>query len=134
IVGAHNGMYAYGKRTGSFQLDRINPNKNLNHLMHTYFGLKLPNIKIAITGTGRVGHGILEIMNLLGIHEVDTDEFLEKTFSYPVYVHLKSADLYERKDGKPYRREDFHTNPEAYKNKFLKFLPHADILMNGIYW
>ena len=134
IVGAHNGMYAYGKRSGSFHLDRINPNKGLNHLMHTYFGLKIPNLKIAITGTGRVGHGILEIMNLLGIHEVDADEFVEKSFSYPVYVHLKGNDLYERKDGKPYQRDDFHAHPEKYKNKFLKFLPHTDILMNGIFW
>ncbi len=65
IVGAHNGMMAYGNRTGTFHLDRVNSGKNLQHLIHTYFGLKLPNIKIAVTGSGRVAHGVLEIMNLL---------------------------------------------------------------------
>src|SRR5207244_9989429 len=64
IVGAHNGMMAYGKRTRSFTLERVNSQKTLRQLVHTYFGLRLPNIKIAVTGSGRVAHGVLEVMNL----------------------------------------------------------------------
>ena len=81
IVGAHNGMRAYGERSGSFHLDRVNSQKDLRHLIHTYFGLKLPNIKIAVTGSGRVAHGVLEVMNLMGIHETEPDLFLNKKFS-----------------------------------------------------
>ncbi|HUS00607.1 MAG TPA: hypothetical protein VMY77_02715, partial [Chitinophagaceae bacterium] len=84
IVGAHNGMMAYGERTGTFSLDRVNSQKDFRHLIHTYFGLKLPKIKIAVTGSGRVAHGVLEIMNLMGIHETEPDLFLDKKFSYPV--------------------------------------------------
>ncbi len=108
IVGAHNGIMAYGKRTGSFDLSRVNSQKTLRHLIHTYFGLKLPNIKVAVTGSGRVAHGVLEVMNLLGIHEVEPDEFIEKDFSYPAYVHLKGADLYLHKQTETYNRQDFH--------------------------
>ena len=134
IVGAHNGMMAYGKRTGLYNLEKVNSSKNLQHLIHTYFGLKLPDIKIAITGSGRVAHGILEIMNLLGIHEVEPDEYLEKEFAYPVYVHLKGADLYAHKKNGNYSRTDFHTNPSNYTCIFDQYIPHTDILMNGIYW
>ncbi len=134
IVGAHNGMMAYGKRTGSFHLDRVNSGKNLQHLIHTYFGLKLPNIKIAVTGSGRVAHGVLEIMNLMGIHEVEPEDFLEKEFVYPVYVHLKGADLYSHKITGKYNRADFHANAENYDCNFVQYLSKADILMNGIYW
>ncbi len=134
IVGAHNGMMAYGKRTGSFRLDRVNSGKNLQHLIHTYFGLKLPHIKIAVTGSGRVAHGVLEIMNLMGIHEVEPDDYIEKKFTYPVYVQLKGADLYEHKTTGKYSRADFHLNPDNYNCIFLKYIPHTDILMNGIYW
>ncbi|MCP9751591.1 NAD(P)-dependent oxidoreductase [Ferruginibacter sp. HRS2-29] len=134
IVGAHNGMFAYGQRTGAYQLDRINSSKNFQHLVHTYFGLRLPNIKIAVTGSGRVAHGVLEIMNLLGVHEVEPDQYLKKEFTYPVYVHLKGADLYARKSDKVYDREDFHENPETYDCLFKNFLQHTDILMNGVYW
>lgn len=134
IVGAHNGMMAYGKRTGLYSLDKVNSAKNLQHLIHTYFGLKLPPMKIAVTGSGRVAHGILEIMNLLGIHEAEPEEYLEKEFAYPVYVHLKGGDLYEKKDGSGYNRNHFHENPTAYNCIFSKYIPHTDILMNGIYW
>jgi hypothetical protein len=103
-------------------------------LVHTYFGLKLPNIKIAVTGTGRVAHGVLEIMNLLGIHEVEPEEFLEKEFAYPVYVHLKGADLYVHKETGKYVRNDFHSNPQNYNCRFANYLSQTDILMNGIYW
>ena len=134
IVGAHNGMMAYGKRTGAYYLERVNSAKNLQHLIHTYFGLKLPPIKIAVTGSGRVAHGVLEIMNLLGVHEVEPEDFLEKEFVYPVYVHLKGADLYGKKIDGRYNRTDFHQNPENYNCKFSNFTAHTDILMNGVYW
>lgn len=134
IVGAHNGMMAYGERTGTFHLNRVNSQKDFRQLIHTYFGLKLPNVKIAVTGSGRVAHGVLEIMNLMGIHETEPDLFLDKKFSYPVYVHLKGADLYENKKTGKYNRQDFHANPGKYKNLFRNYISATDILMNGVYW
>ena len=134
VVGAHNGIMAYGKRTGAYNLDRVNSSKNFQHLVHTYFGLHLPNIKIAVTGSGRVAHGLLEVMNLLEVHEAEPDEFLQKKFTYPVYVHLKGSNLYERKDNKRYSRDDFHHHPENYDCKFKQYLSHTDILLNGVYW
>lgn len=133
VVGAHNGMLAFGKRTGAFSLQKVSEAKTFQHLIHTYFGLKIPPVKIVLTGSGRVSHGLVEIVNLLGIHEVEPEDFLNKTFKYPVYAHLKGALLYEDENGN-YSREDFHKNPANYKCKFHKYIPHTDILMNGIYW
>jgi len=134
IVGAHNGMMAYGNRTGAFKLQRVGSVNSFQKLIHMYFGLKLPNIKIAVTGTGRVAHGVLEIMNLMGIHEVEPEDYVEKEFTYPVYVHLKGIDLYAHKETGKYNRNDFHTNPQNYNCRFTEYLAHTDILMNGIYW
>ncbi len=134
VVGAHNGMMAYGKRTGAFNLGRVYKNRDYRQLIHTYFGLKLPNIKIAITGSGRVAHGILDVMNLMGITEVEPDEYLERKFSYPVYVQLKGRDLYTHKELKTYKREHFHEHPDEYRSRFLPYTRCTDVLMNGIYW
>lgn len=134
VVGAHNGIMAYGNRTNAFHLQRVGSVNSFQKLIHTYFGLKLPNIKISVTGSGRVAHGVLEIMNLLGIHEVEPDEFLAKEFTYPAYVHLKGADLYLNKHNGKYNREDFHAHPENYACTFGDFLSQTDILMNGVYW
>jgi len=134
VVGAHNGMMAYGNKTGLYHLDRVNSNKAFNDLIHTYFGLHLPPVKIAVTGSGRVAHGVLEIMNLMGIHEVEPEVYLERKFPYPVYVHLKGRDLYRHKHSHVYSRDGFHQNPADYYCTFKSYLPHTDILMNGIYW
>ena len=134
IVGAHNGMMAYGKRSGSFTLSSVHTSKDYRNLIHTYFGLKIPNIKIAVTGSGRVAHGVLEVMNLMGITEVEPDEYLERNFSYPVYVQLKGRDLYTHKELKTYKREHFHQHPEEYRSRFLPFTKCTDVLMNGVYW
>ena len=134
VVGAHNGIMAYGNRTGLFQLDRVYKQKDFRNLIHTYFGLRLPNLKIAITGSGRVAQGLLEVMNLMGVHEVEPDEYLARRFNYPVYTQLKSMDLYERKDTGKYNRVDFHNNPGNYKNKFIPYTRQTDVLLNGVYW
>jgi saccharopine dehydrogenase (NAD+, L-lysine-forming) len=134
VVGAHNGMMAYGQRTGQYGLGRVHRQQSFRELIHTYFGLRLPKIKIAVTGSGRVAHGVLEVMNLMGIIEVEPDEFLERKFTYPVFTQLKGPDLYEHREKGTYHREDFHLHPEHYRCKFLPYTKAADILMNGIYW
>lgn len=134
IVGAHNGLMAYGLRTGAFTLPRVYSFKDYRRLISTYFGLRLPTIKIAVTGSGRVATGVLEIMNLLDVKEVEPDEYLSRSFSYPVYVHLKGNNLYYRKKGGAYNRLDFHENPTHYASKFEPYLAQTDILINGTYW
>lgn len=134
IVGAHNGIMCYGNRTGEYRLDRVHKMKDYKELIHTYFGLKLPNIKIAVTGSGRVAHGILEIMNLMDVQEVEPEDYLYKKFPYPVYVHLKGANLYRHKETGKYNRTDFHENHESYECLFKNYTQATDILMNGIYW
>jgi saccharopine dehydrogenase (NAD+, L-lysine-forming) len=134
IVGAHNGMLAYGRRTGSFDLERVYKSHSFKELIHTYFGLKIPNIKIAVTGSGRVSQGIVEVMNLMGIIEVEKEEFAAREFSYPVYVQLKGSDLYRHKESGTYSRDHFHLHPEQYECLFKNYLQHTDILMNGVYW
>ena len=133
IVGAHNGIMAYGNRTKAYHIGRVKEVKDYMELVHTYFGLKLPNIKIAVTGSGRVAHGILEIMNLLDVQQVEPEDYHRK-YAYPVYVHLKGADLYAHKETGKYNRVDFHEHPDQYNCLFNSYLKQTHILMNGIYW
>lgn len=134
VVGAHNGLMAYGKRTGIYYLERVYKQRNFRELIHTYFGLRLPNVKIAVTGSGRVAHGILEVMNLVGIHEVEPEDYLKRRFSYPVYTQLKGADLYRHGETGLYSRASFHENPEKHICTFLPYAAQTDILLNGVYW
>ncbi|GAB3425916.1 NAD(P)-dependent oxidoreductase [Niabella aquatica] len=134
IVGAHNGIMAYGKRTGLYHLERVYKQRSFKELIHTYFGLRLPNIKVAVTGSGRVAHGLIEVMNLMGIHEVEPEDYMIRRFSYPVYTQLKGSALYEHEITGRYLREDFHNKPQHYLCKFLPYTTQTDILLNGVYW
>lgn len=134
VVGAHNGLLTWSRKYGGFKLEPVHTFKNFEALKESYEGLVLPNIKIAVTGSGRVASGILDVVQYLDIAEVNHHDFLEKEFSYPVYVHLTGEELYRRKDGEPYSREHFHLHAEAYESLFLPFTKKADLLMNGIYW
>jgi hypothetical protein len=73
-------------------------------------------------------------MNLMGIHEVEPEDYLQRRFSYPVYTQLKGNDLYQHIITDNYNRENFHLYPEEYKCKFLPYASQSDILMNGVYW
>jgi saccharopine dehydrogenase (NAD+, L-lysine-forming) len=134
VVGAHNGVMAYGMRTERYVLGRVHRQQSFRELIHTYFGLRLPEIKVVVTGSGRVAHGALEVMNLMEIVEVDPDEFLERSFQYPVFTQLKGAGLYKNARTGEYHRDEFHRHPEDYRCTFLPYAATADILINGIYW
>lgn len=134
IVGAHNGIMAYGNRSGQYVLPRVYKQPSFRQLIHGYFGIKLPNIKVVITGSGRVAHGLLEVMNLLGIIEVEPDEYLSRNFTYSVFTQLKGSLLYRHKTNRTYNRDDFHNHPGDYECLFKSFAEHSDILMNGIFW
>lgn len=134
VVGAHNGMMAYGKRTGQFELGRVYEHKNIGALIPSYFGLKLPPLKVVVTGSGRVASGILEVMNPMGIKEVEPEDFLSRNFSYPVFTQLKGADLYAHQITGDYNRDHFHAYPAEYNSIFSPYTKQAHVLINGIYW
>ncbi len=135
MVGAHNGLLTYGKRTGLFTLPAANYLGSMTAIQEVYKEFVLPPVKIIMTGSGNVAAGILEIMILLDVKYIEPEDFLEgQQYDYPVYTHLKGHSLYVRKDDGSYHRDDFHAHPQDYQCVFDQYLSKADILMNGVYW
>lgn len=134
VVGAHNGLLTYGQKFGLYNLPAAHNVSGFADLLRAYEQVKLPNIKIVVTGSGKVASGIIEVMTHFDIESVEPEDFLTHQYDYPVYTHLKGGDLYARKDNDLFSRDDFHAHPEAYKCLFTKYIPQTDILMNGIYW
>lgn len=134
IVGAYNGLWTYGKRYNQFSLRRAFDCFDVNDLKIELRKVKLPPVKIILTGAGRVGKGAMETLDTVGIRKVNPLDFLNRTFDEPVYVQLSSADYHTRKEGGHFNREEFHLHPEKYNGDFLKFAHAADILLAGAYW
>lgn len=134
IVGAHNGLMAYGKKFRMYELPAAHAVKSYADLIAAYEHITMPNIKIVMTGSGKVSAGVLDVLTKLDIEAVEPGDFLTHQYDYPVFTHLKGANLYARKDNNLFHRDDFHAHPEAYKCLFSSYVNQADILMNGIYW
>jgi saccharopine dehydrogenase (NAD+, L-lysine-forming) len=134
IVGAYNGLWAYGKRYQRFELRRAFDCFDINDLKRELRLVKLPPVKIVLTGAGRVARGAMETLDTAGIRKVNVESFLHQTFDEPVYVQLASGDYHERIAGGHFNREEFHQHPERYHATFLRFTQVADILMAGAFW
>ena len=67
IVGAHNGMMTYGKRTGAFELEQMHQFDDYAAAIAYYKTLSFPKMKIVVTGAGRVGKGAVEVLDYMGI-------------------------------------------------------------------
>jgi saccharopine dehydrogenase (NAD+, L-lysine forming) len=134
IVGAHNGLMTWAMRTNDFDLPQMKLFSDFAEATAFYKKIKLPAIKIVLTGTGRVANGAAEVLNAMGIKQVSPDLFLYETFDEAVYTQLGSRDYAARTDGGAYSRDDYHAHPETYHSTFLPFTKAADIFINGIFW
>ncbi len=134
IVGAYNGFLAYGIKSQKYMLKPAHNCEDRGEMEYELDKINLTNEKIIITGKGRVGNGVLEIMNKLNIREVSKSEFLNDIFGEAVFVHLDSLDYNVRVDGLVLNKSDFYDNPELYKSLFSDFANKADIFIAGHYY
>jgi len=134
IVVAYNGLWVYGNRFKKYSLRRAFECFDINDLKLEIRKVKLPPIKIILTGAGRVAKGSMETLDTAGIRKINPNDFLTQAFKEPVYVQLSSADYHIRKDGGNFNREEFHLHPERYKSGFARFTKVGDILMAGAFW
>ena len=135
MVGAHNALWTYGKRTGSFELPRMKDLYDYAAAKEVYNQTNFPNIKLVLTGTGRVANGAALVLDDMGFQKVSPKEYVTQQFDGPVYTQLSCFNYVKRKNGKEFVDvKDFYGNPSLYESDFNHFLPMSDIMINGIYW
>jgi saccharopine dehydrogenase (NAD+, L-lysine forming) len=137
IVGAYNGLMGYGKKYGLFDLKPAELCKDKKELYSRLDEVNLPNIKIVVTGGGRVANGACETMGAMNVRKVTPYEFLNYTFREAVYVQLHSEHYYQAKDSNAFSSYDFHHEPGGYRCIFSdsnSFAAHTDLLIHCTYW
>ncbi len=127
IVGAYNGLRTYGLKTKTFNLPKAETLHDQKDLISNLQKISLPNIKIVLTGKGRVSYGAKEMLDAMGIKEVAVEEYLNKKFDKAVYVQIDVLDYNKRKDGKVIDMYDFFNYPSDYEGDFLRFARVSDI-------
>ncbi|ELI6455339.1 alanine dehydrogenase [Flavobacterium psychrophilum] len=134
IVGAYNGIRAFGIKFELFNLAKAETLKDKNALVERLQRMVLPNIKIVLTGHGKVGLGAKEMLDAMKLKEVSIENYLTKNYDRPVYTHIDLEDYNKRIDGKPFDKQDFYANPELYTSNFERFTKVSDIFMAGHFY
>ena len=134
IVGAYNGIRAFGIKFELFNLAKAETLKDQNSLIERLKRNVLPNIKIVLTGHGKVGLGAKEMLDAMKLKEVSIQDYLTKIYDKPVYTHIDIEDYNQRIDGKPFDKKDFYTNPNQYISNFERFTKVSDIFMAGHFY
>ncbi|NMH26967.1 NAD(P)-dependent oxidoreductase [Flavobacterium silvaticum] len=134
IVGAYNGIRAFGLKYELFDLPKAETLRDQDELVSRLKRVMLPPIKIVVTGHGKVGSGVKQILDAIGIKQIQPTDFLSKNYSSPVYTQLDVLDYNKRIDGEIRDNQDFYKHPEAYVSDFERFSQAADVYMAGHFY
>lgn len=134
VVGTYNGLLVYGKKHGLFSLTPAHLSKNYADILTQLLRINLPNIRIAVTGGGRVSQGALDLLRALQIREVTPNQYLHVRYDEPVFVQLNSPDLYVHPTLTQWDTQHFYKHHGEYKSQFKGYAECTDLLVNGIYW
>jgi len=92
----------------------------------------------AVTGTGKVSQGIIEVLEQLPHVYVDPDELKNIDDTYDnkkiIISQFTSKHLVKHKEGNPFDKADYYAHPNRYEPKFSEYLPYVHFIINGIYW
>ena len=131
IVGTYNAIRAFGIKFELFKLPKATSLYGKEALVAHLKRLVLPPLKFVVTGTGKVGGGVQEVLDAIKIKKVSTEDYLTKKYSQAVYTQIDVLDYNKRKDAKVLDKNDFFQYPQEYVSDFEKFTKVSDIYIAG---
>ncbi|TDU39503.1 alanine dehydrogenase [Gelidibacter sediminis] len=134
LVGAYNGFRGLGLRDHLYKLPKVEALSDLNAVKAELDKIKVPNIKILLSGTGKVAYGAKEILDHLQIKEVSDALYLTSEFTEPVYCMVDVMEYNKRKDGKVGNKQQFYKDPTGYESNFMAYAKATDLFIAGHFY
>lgn len=134
LVGAYNGFRALGLRDKLFELPKVEHLADLDEVKTELDKITLPNIKIVLSGTGKVAMGAKEILDHLQIKQVSDALYLTSQFTEPVYVMADVMEYAKRSDGKVGNKWEFYKDPSGYESNFMPYAKESDVFIAGHFY
>jgi alanine dehydrogenase len=130
-AGVYNAIRAFGLKFELFKLPKAETLSGKDALIVHLKRIVLPPIKFVVTGTGKVGTGVKEILDAIKIKSVTPENYLNKKYAQAVYTQIDVLDYNQRMDGKILNQHDFYQNPKDYISDFEKFTTVSDIYITA---
>ena len=135
LVGAYNGFRALGLRDKLFNLPKVETLADLDDMKRELDKIILPaELRIILSGTGKVSRGAKEILDHLNIREVSDTVYLTSNFSEPVYCMIDVMEYNRRIDGKAGDKYEFYNDPSGYESNFMPYARVSDMFIAGHFY
>lgn len=138
VVGVYYTLQGWGTRTGLYSLPKPDLHFDVNTEIEKLRKIvnHLRNIKILITGNGRVSQGAQFILEKIGANRLSVAEYLStEEVAHLSYCVASHDSLLAPKESLEEANENhFYEHPEQYKSNFHKFASSTDILISCHFW
>ncbi|HIZ87227.1 MAG TPA: NAD(P)-dependent oxidoreductase [Candidatus Coprenecus pullistercoris] len=135
LAGVYNTLRAYGLRYRLFELPHLSGNVTADNLKDRLRALVMPEVRVVVTGNGRVSKGAQYMLEESGFRRVAVEDYLSGlSVPGPCFCVAAVGDLVRNLDGTPFDRERFRRHPEDYASRFQEYSRVSDILLSCHYW
>lgn len=139
IVGAYNGLRAYGERYRQFRLKPAHECHDMEEMKTELEKVvavmdEIQPVMILVTGGGRVAFGAMETLGELGLDTVPPGNYLEDVYEKPVICRIDPWDYVRRTDGEKFELSHFFRHPEMYTSTFKPYTKVTDVFIPCHFW
>ena len=133
LVGAYNGLRGWGKKYGQYALKPAHECRDMQDMFDQLKGIDWPaDLRILLTGKGRVASGALETLVASGIPQISPEEIAGYEGCF--WSQLDVEHYYKTNDGRPFDRKELFADPSGYESDFMRYVPFAKLYIAGHYY
>ncbi len=135
IVGAYNAFRTWQALHGGLGLRPAHDCHDRVEMEAELAEYRIPaDLRLVITGNGRVAHGAMEVLDKRGLRRVAPEAFLSQTFDGAVYTVLDTSHIYTSRNGEAFSREAFRKDPGAFRSAMSPYLRKAHMYLACHFW
>ncbi|MDP4615913.1 MAG: NAD(P)-dependent oxidoreductase [Schleiferiaceae bacterium] len=133
LVGAYNGLRGWGEKYGQYSLKPAHECRDMQDMFDQLKGIDWPaDLRILLTGKGRVASGAVETLVASGIPQISPEEIAGYEGCF--WSQLDVEHYYKTNDGRPFVRKELFADPSGYESDFMRYVPFAKLYIAGHYY
>ena len=133
LVGAYNGLRGWGEKYGQYALKPAHECRDMQDMFDQLMGIDWPaDLRILLTGKGRVASGAVETLVASGIPQISPEEIAGYEGCF--WSQLDVEHYYKTNDGRPFDRKELFADPSGYESDFMRYVPFAKLYIAGHYY
>lgn len=135
VVGVYYTLRGYLLKHNIKDLPEVDKRCTLDNLLTMLKQIKLPKVKLLVTGTGRVSQGAQYVFEKIGARRLEEEAYFSNDIVEEFSYCIAGIDqLVKRKDGGEFSRQSFIHNADEYESDFIRWATQTDILICAHYW